>query len=81
MFPIANHLIISPHAIVGKSSSGINLVMDERPFVGKATVVEVSQNIKQSPVQKGDAIAYLAGQEKWQNGICLLNIDHVEAKL
>lgn len=81
MIPVANHLIISPHAIVSKSRSGIELVMDERPFVGKATVIEVSQDIKQCPVKAGDTIAYLANQEKWQDGVCLLNINHAEAKL
>jgi len=81
MNPLANHLIISPHAVNNKSRSGISLVMEERPFVGKATIVAVSQDIKQSPLKEGDTIAYLANQEKWQDGVCLLNIDHAQAKL
>lgn len=79
MIPIANHLIISPHAIVSKSRSGIQLVLDEKPFVGKATVIAVSPDIKDCPVKAGDTIAHLAFQEKWQDGICLLNLDHVKA--
>lgn len=81
MQPIANHITILPDPVHAVSKSGIKLVLEEKPFVNSGTVLKVSSDIKDVPLQEGTRIAYLANQEKWQDGHCILNVDHIQAFL
>ena len=77
MTPLANHVIVLPHAITNVKG-GLYLVQ-ERPQTHTGIISQVSEGIEE--VKEGDTVVYLSGAEKWQDGNCIVHLDYVISKI
>lgn len=69
MTPLSSHVIITP--LSEKRMMGVKLPVKE------GLVKKVSSSV--DILKDGDTVAYIAGKEKWQDGECILNVEHIQA--